>query len=189
MGFNVFNQKLDLAGHDVSLELMQDHAAGSQLVLALLSPSYFTSKYCRGELEGAKTAGVPIVPVFSGDHNTYDAMMDLLNKPELNEERLEFKPEDDDEKKAKVKKEVKEAVKAAFGENLLDVNNAQHADTVMANLKEKILGRYFAMASAGCSWASCLGRRAEDKKVLVPKKGGADEKDLQMTEPSSTEKV
>ena len=53
------------------------------------------------------------------------------------------KPEDDDEKKAKVKKEVKEAVKAAFDENLIDVNNAQHADQVMANLKEKILGRYF----------------------------------------------
>ena len=81
-------------------------------------------------------------------HYTYDAMMDLLEKPELNEERLEFKPEDDDEKKAKVKKEVKEAVKAAFGENLIDVNSAQHADAVMANLKEKILGRYFAVASA-----------------------------------------
>ena len=33
---------------------------------------------------------------------------------------------------------------AAFGENLLDVNNGEHADAVMANLKEKILGRYFA---------------------------------------------
>ena len=62
-GLNVFNQKRDLAGHDVSLELMQKHAAGSQLVLALLSPDYFTSKFCRGELEGAKEAGVPIVPV------------------------------------------------------------------------------------------------------------------------------
>ena len=46
-----------------------------------------------------------------------------------------MKLRDDAEKQA--------AVKAAFGENLIDVNNAQHADTVMANLKEKILGRYF----------------------------------------------
>ena len=89
---------------------MQKHAAGSQLVLALLSPNYFTSKYCRGELEGAKAAGVPIVPVFSGEHYTYSGMTDLM------------KLRDDAEKQA--------AVKAAFGENLIDVNNAQHADTV-----------------------------------------------------------
>ena len=33
-------------------------------------------------------------------------------------------------------------------ENLIDVNNAQQTDFVMANLKEKILGQYFAVENA-----------------------------------------
>ena len=97
------------------------------LEFALLSPNYFTSKYCRGELEGAKAAGVPIVPVFSSDHYTMNGILALNDKSNP---------------------ETKEAVKAAFGENLIDVNSAQHADAVMANLNEKILGRYFAATSA-----------------------------------------
>ena len=49
---------------------------------------------------------MPIVPVFSGDHYTYTQMTDLM------------KERDDPEKAA--------AVKAAFGQNLIDINNAQH---------------------------------------------------------------
>ena len=62
-------------------------------------------------VDTAAAADVPIVPVFSGEHNTYQAMLDLM------------KLRDDAEKAA--------AVKAAFGENLLDINSAQHADSVM----------------------------------------------------------
>ena len=38
-GLNVFNQKRDLAGHDVSLELMQKHAAGSVSYTHLTLPT------------------------------------------------------------------------------------------------------------------------------------------------------
>ena len=122
-GLNVFNQKRDLAGHDVSLELMQKHAAGSQLVLALLSPDYFTSKFCRGELEAAAAAGVPIVPVFSGEDYPRKTILALLDAHR-----------DDPEKAA--------AVKAAFGENLIDANNGDHADTVADDLNNKVIARF-----------------------------------------------
>ena len=105
---------------------MQEHAAGSVVVLALLSPDYFTSKFCRGELEGAKEAGVPIVPVFSGDHYTRKSIIDLMEQ--------------------KADPEKKEAVKAAFGENLIDVNNGDHADEVNRDIGEKIVGRFCAEA-------------------------------------------
>ena len=121
-GLNVFNQKRDLAGHDVSLELMQEHAAGSVLVLALLSPNYFTSKFCRGELEAAAAAGVPVVPVFSGEHYVRKQILDLLNA------------RSDPEKAA--------AVTAAFAENLIDVNNGDHADEVLADIDTKVIARF-----------------------------------------------
>ena len=101
---------------------MQEHAAGSVVVLALLSPNYFTSKFCRGELEGAKEAGVPIVPVFSGDHYTRKSIIDLMEQ--------------------KSDPEKKEAVKAAFGENLIDVNNGDHADEVLADIDTKVIARF-----------------------------------------------
>ena len=126
---NVFNQKRDLAGHDVSLELMQEHAKGSMLVLALLSPDYFTSKYCRGELEGAKEGGVPIVPVFSGEDYPRKTILALLDAHR-----------DDPEKAA--------AVKAAFGENLIDVNNGEHADSVTKEIDEKLIDRFLMHKSA-----------------------------------------
>ena len=129
MGLNVFNQKRDLAGHDVSLELMQKHAAGSQLVLALLSPDYFTSKFCRGELEAAAAAGVPIVPVFSGEDYPRKTILALLDAHR-----------DDPEKAA--------AVKAAFGENLIDANNGEHAEQVTQNLQEKIVERFLATTAS-----------------------------------------
>ena len=44
---------------------------------------YFPSKFCRGELEAAKEAGVPIVPVFSGEvhtarHHRWPRLLHLL---------------------------------------------------------------------------------------------------------------
>ena len=68
---------------------------------------------------------MPIVPVFSGEDYPRKTILALLDAHR-----------DDPEKAA--------AVKAAFGENLLDVNNGEHADAVMANLKEKIIGRFLA---------------------------------------------
>ena len=65
-GLEMFNQKRDLSGVDVNRQEMEDHARGSKLVLALLSPGYFGSKWCRAEVEAADKAGVTIVPVFSG---------------------------------------------------------------------------------------------------------------------------
>ena len=107
----------------VNLELMQEHAAGSVVVLALLSPDYFTSKFCRGELEAAAAAGVPIVPVFSGEDYPRKTILALLDAHR-----------DDPEKAA--------AVKAAFGENLIDANNGDHADTVADDLNNKVIARF-----------------------------------------------
>ena len=95
---------------------------GSVLVLALLSPNYFTSKFCRGELEAAAAAGVPVVPVFSGEHYVRKQILDLLNA------------RSDPEKAA--------AVTAAFAENLIDVNNGDHADEVLADIDTKVIARF-----------------------------------------------
>ena len=68
-----------------------------------------------------KAAGVPIVPVFSSDHYTMDGILALNDKSNP---------------------ETKEAVKAAFGENLIDVNNGDHADEVLADIDTKVIARF-----------------------------------------------
>jgi hypothetical protein len=66
-GLNVFNSKRDLAGAPVTKDIMEQHAAGSVVLLALVSPGYFDSEWCRYEAISAKNAFVPIIPVYSGD--------------------------------------------------------------------------------------------------------------------------
>ena len=65
---------------------------------------------------------MPIVPVFSGDHYTRKSIIDLMEQ--------------------KADPEKKEAVKAAFGENLIDVNNGDHADEVLADIDTKVIARF-----------------------------------------------
>ena len=91
--------------------------------LLFLTRGYFTSKFCRGELEAAAAAGVPIVPVFSGEDYPRKTILALLDAHR-----------DDPEKAA--------AVKAAFGENLIDANNGDHADTVADDLNNKVIARF-----------------------------------------------
>ena len=45
-----------------------------------------------------------------------------------------------DQNKADAEKQ--EAVKAAFGENLIDINNGDHAETVAKDLNSKVIGRF-----------------------------------------------
>jgi len=116
-GLNVFNQMRDLAKADVNKEIMQEHARNSKVVLALLSPNYFDSKWCRYELIAAQEAGVPIVPVFSGYKDSYPALLQLND--ELREDA-----------------EKGPAVKAAFAQNLVDVHNPEHAESVTRHLRE-----------------------------------------------------
>ena len=71
----------------------------------------------------ARAAGVPIAPVFSGEHYTRKSILDLL-----------------DANKGDPTKAA--AVKAAFGENLIDINNGDHADTVADDLNNKVIGRF-----------------------------------------------
>ena len=40
------------------------------------------------------------------------------------------------------------AVKAAFGENVIDVNNGDHADTVAKDIDEKLIERFITRTSA-----------------------------------------
>ena len=116
-GLNVFNQMRDLAKADVNKEIMQEHARNSKVVLALLSPNYFNSKWCRYELIAAQEAGVPIVPVYSGFKDSYPALLQLND--ELREDA-----------------EKGPAVKAAFAQNLVDVHNPEHAESVTRHLRE-----------------------------------------------------
>jgi len=123
LDYVVFNQKRDLAGHDVNLAEMQRHVKSSRLVLALLSPGYFTSPWCRGELDAAASAGVPIVPVFSGEDYTRKSILALNDKSDPGAESYA-------------------SVKAAFAENLIDISNGDHADQVICDLKQKIIARF-----------------------------------------------
>ena len=66
-GLNVFSSARDYAGSTPSKELMGQHIAGSVVLLLLLSPTYVDSPWCRHEALSAKHAGVPIIPVYSGD--------------------------------------------------------------------------------------------------------------------------
>ena len=61
---NIFNPKRDLAGAAVNSEAMQNHVRGSKVLLLLLSPLCFSSKWIRAEVMAALEAGVPIVPVY-----------------------------------------------------------------------------------------------------------------------------
>lgn len=117
------HRKRDLAGVEVSKAEMCRHAVGSCVVLALLSPSYFDSKWCRAELEAASDAGVPIIPVFAGEHHTYSQILGLNDALRS-----------DSEKRA--------AVRAAFGENLIDVHNPSHAEDCDRDIRDKIVGRF-----------------------------------------------
>ena len=64
-----------------------------------------------------------VVPVFSGEHYVRRKhILDLLNA------------RSDPEKAA--------AVTAAFGENLIDVNNGDHADEVLADIDTKVIARF-----------------------------------------------
>ena len=66
-GLNVFNAKRDLAGGDASAAVMVQHTANSAVVLALLSPKFFDSKFTRLEVEGAFAVKVPVIPVYSAE--------------------------------------------------------------------------------------------------------------------------
>ena len=66
---------------------------------------------------------MPIVPVFSGEDFLRKVILGLMEQ------------KSDPEKKA--------AVKAAFGENLIDLNNGDMADVVSADLNDKIIHRFF----------------------------------------------
>lgn len=122
MGLNVFNQRRDLAGVTVNLAEMQAHAQGSRVILALLSPSYFDSKWCRGEVEAAAAAGVPIVPVYAGGsyaEKDIKKLMEARNDPERGT-----------------------AIKACFKENLIDVHNPTHLSDCISDLKQKVIRRF-----------------------------------------------
>ena len=149
LDLEVFNQKRDLAGATVNLAAMQQHVSGSRLVLALLSPNYFTSKWCRGELEAAHAAGVPIVPCFSGEHYVRKNILALNDRSDA---------------------ETAAAVNAAFGENLIDVNNGDHSDQVTSDLKEKIVGRFFG-TSADSSSARPKHTRLASAVVMLKRMG------------------
>lgn len=125
LGYKVFNQKRDFAGVQVSKAQMQEFAKNSTVVLALVSPQYFDSQWCRAQVEAADENGVPIVPVYSSANYSRNSMLDLMQRM------------DDPE--------VGKAVKACFkrGKNLIDVHNVEHVSSVNKSIKEDILLIFF----------------------------------------------
>ena len=49
------------------------------------------------------------------------------------------------------------AVTAAFGENLIDIHNGDHAETVQADIREKIVGRFLDSGNSMRSSAQSRG--------------------------------
>ena len=125
-GLKVFNQKRDLAGAEVSMGAMREHAANSLVTLALLSPSFFASKYCRAEVEAADASEFcqAVVPVYSGDA----FIENRWGKP------TDLKRDEAPEKQA--------AIKAVFVENIIDVHNPAHMDQCVSDVRTKIVERF-----------------------------------------------
>ena len=93
----------------------------SKVVIALQSPSYYGSKYCRAEIEAADEAGVPIVPCYAGSDYTAKQITALRRDSSV-------------EKQA--------AIQAVFREKIIDVHNPAHAGECARDLQEKIVDRF-----------------------------------------------
>ena len=131
LGASVFNQKRDFADAPVSIEAMQSFVRQSRVVLALITPSYLASPYCRAEVEAAANAGIVVKPLHSGEDHLYKLILDgSFHVLEGRAEPARTSELINDGK-------VGAAVRACFkrGENLLDVNNAPHMKECSRNVK------------------------------------------------------
>ena len=124
-GLRVFNPDKDLQGSTPTKDVMTAVARNSKVLLALLSPSFFNSEWCRAEVEAAAQAGVPIIPVYAGSAYSRTQIMQL-------------------------KQGGSAAVNAAFRENLIDVHNTDHPAGVLADIENNIINRFLS-AYAGPS--------------------------------------
>jgi len=148
MGLKVFNQKRDFAGRPVSIEAMQGHVRRSKLFIALITPGYFNSGPCRAEVEAAMAAGIPIIPVHSGADHSYKKILDFM----LSENDLV----------------IGQAVRGCFRqqENLFDINNPAHVQTVVRDIHEKILERFFGVENESSTPATPSTTTVWDRLAL-----------------------
>ena len=82
-GLNVFNPDMHMAvAGGATKELMQQHARNSHLMLAVMSHGglIFDSPWCRAEMEAARDASVPIVPVYNGDMTTLKEVKSIVDQ-------------------------------------------------------------------------------------------------------------
>lgn len=68
-GFSVFHGRTQLVKS--TTDEMRDFVRGANVFIAVLSPGYFRSKYCRAEADEAINSGVGVIPVFDGDTYPY----------------------------------------------------------------------------------------------------------------------
>lgn len=61
----MFTPWSDLVG--ATVKEMEDGVRTADLLLVVLSPGYFESKYCRAELRAGLESGKPVIPVYDGD--------------------------------------------------------------------------------------------------------------------------
>jgi hypothetical protein len=78
IGCVVFQPTKDLI--NPSQQEMRDAVAGVDLVLAIWSPGYFGSKWCRAEAHEAANKSIPLVPVYNGDLAIQKQIIDGLDR-------------------------------------------------------------------------------------------------------------
>lgn len=94
LGFKVFDPDYDMnKEQDVNTETMQRAVRASRCCIVLLSPSYFSSKYCRAELRAALEANQKMVlPAYSSDLYGRKEIEGLISAPV---DKLKLPEEDD----------------------------------------------------------------------------------------------
>ena len=121
-GLNVFNPKQDVAGEQLSIDDMRRHAANSMLLLAVLSPRFFDSKYCRAEVEAAAESAFcrAVIPVYAGQYYTHTQTTALMKQKDPAKQK---------------------AIDAAYKLNVMDVHNLAHMEDCVASIRMKIVAR------------------------------------------------
>ena len=109
-GHKVFNPSTALQHGVVDATAIQAAACNSKVMLVVLSPGYFGSKWCVKEAEAAMEAKIPVVPCFAGEEYGPKQMLRLMDKSDP------------------LKRYI-------FQENIMDVHNTQHPDDVITNMQ------------------------------------------------------
>ena len=128
----------------INKEAMQGAVRRSKLVIAALSDGFFESTWCEAEIVAAKEAGIPVIPVYSGDHHGAKMVDKWVDKYKAHE-----------------------SFGYVFHENARDVLNKQNPDSTKKTLA--YMATLIAKeAVAGAPLLSAAEKAAEEPQSDVP---------------------